>query len=371
MAADLDVSDIKLMTKSFRARTIAVLAICYPLATIAVLLRFLSRRISKNSFWWDDWLAATGLSLNYRWHTTYYFLGIPHDDILDGRRKIDTALMIYNTKGAYVAELFYYLNQLSLKLSILCFYWRVFSPSNYMRRSIQVIGCFIILWFIASFIVAILQCVPIEAAWDPVVKAKPGVKCVDLNGFFFGTSVPNIVADLVLVLLPVQQVWQLNITVTQKVFIIFFFLLGGFVVITSIVRLRLLILVDFITFPINWTMDDSVVWTIVENCCGVVSVCLASLRPIIKLLPWANIQSAFGRSSGRSNGSNSATRTKTSVFSRARHPSQWSQIDSSHEGMSQSLEARKHTTADVVSIEMQPTENSSQHELAGPLGRYG
>ncbi|KAJ4236144.1 hypothetical protein NW757_013420, partial [Fusarium falciforme] len=149
MPADLDVSDIKLMTKSFRARPITVLAICYPLATIAVLLRFLSRRISNNSFWWDDWLAATGLLVTGGF-CACVIACIPYDDILDGRRKIDTALMIYNTKGAYVAELFYYLNQLSLKLSIMCFYWRVFSSSNYMRRSIQVIGCFILLWFIAS-----------------------------------------------------------------------------------------------------------------------------------------------------------------------------------------------------------------------------
>jgi hypothetical protein len=89
-------------------------------------------------------------SLKYEWRITNSLTGIPHDDILEGRRKIDTALMIYNTKGAYVAELFYYLNQLSLKLSIMCFYWRVFSSSNYMRRSIQAMGCFILLWFIAS-----------------------------------------------------------------------------------------------------------------------------------------------------------------------------------------------------------------------------
>ncbi|KAM6505392.1 hypothetical protein FSOLCH5_014612 [Fusarium solani] len=226
MSVDIDVSDVKYMTKPFRARTITVLAICYPLATITVILRFLSRRIASNPLWWDDWLAAIGLLVTSGF-CACIIACIPHDDILDGRQKIDTALMIYNTKGAYVAELFYYLNQLSLKLSILCFYWRVFSSSNYMRRSIQIIGCSILLWFIASFLVAILQCVPVEAAWDPVAKAKPGVKCVNLNGFFFGTSVPNIIADLVLVLLPIQQVLQLNINMTQKIFIIFFFLLGG------------------------------------------------------------------------------------------------------------------------------------------------
>ncbi|EXM12239.1 hypothetical protein FOTG_19260 [Fusarium oxysporum f. sp. vasinfectum 25433] len=117
-------------------------------------------------------------------------------------------------------------------------------------------------------------------------------------------------------------------------------------------------------------MDDSVVWTIVENCCGAISVCLASLRPVIKLLPWQNIQSVFGQSSGRSKDSNNVTRTKTRVFSRARHPLQWSQIESSHDGVLQTLGAGKDTTADVVSIELHPMENSSQDEHAGPLGGY-
>jgi hypothetical protein len=75
--------------------------------------------------------------------------------------------------------------------------------------------------------VAVLQCVPVEAIWNPVAKEKPGVKCINLNGFFFGTSIPNIIADLILVLLPIPEVLKLNINMAQKIFIIFFFLLGG------------------------------------------------------------------------------------------------------------------------------------------------
>ena len=31
------------------------------LATIAVILRFISRHISKANFWWDDWVLAVAL----------------------------------------------------------------------------------------------------------------------------------------------------------------------------------------------------------------------------------------------------------------------------------------------------------------------
>ena len=32
-----------------------------PLSVIAVLLRFLSRRLAKTRLWWDDWLAVVAL----------------------------------------------------------------------------------------------------------------------------------------------------------------------------------------------------------------------------------------------------------------------------------------------------------------------
>ncbi|KAJ4265375.1 hypothetical protein NW762_004663 [Fusarium torreyae] len=361
MASQLELSDVEFMTRGYRDRTILVFAICYPLAVIAVSLRFLSRVLAKNSFWWDDWLSLTGLFMTGGF-VACVLSCLPSINLIDGKQRITNELMSHNSKGAYVSEMFCYCNQLSLKFSILMFYWRVFASSDYIRRSIYYIGGIIILWFTAS-------CVPVQANWDPVAKTQPGVKCVDLNGFFFGTSIPNILADLVLVVLPIPQVVQLKITIAQKVFVIMFFVLGGFVVITSIIRLKLITEVSFATFAVNWTVDNSVVWTIVENCCGVISVCLPSLRPIIKLVPWKAFQHAFTRSYGASHDSKSRsktrTRTGTNFFDPSRQRSQWSQIRSTNAGPSDEQGIQKHTQIEVSSIEMNPTSNSSQVQLAG------
>ena len=55
-------------TKSYDTdalRTFVMVGILSPLVTIAVLLRFLARRITIAKLWWDDWLALISLLLFY------------------------------------------------------------------------------------------------------------------------------------------------------------------------------------------------------------------------------------------------------------------------------------------------------------------
>lgn len=63
---------------------------------------------------------------------------------------IPASIGISNSKTAYVAEIFYYTNQLSLKCSILFFYWRIFSASRPMRIAIYCVGTYVAIWFIAG-----------------------------------------------------------------------------------------------------------------------------------------------------------------------------------------------------------------------------
>lgn len=139
------------------------------------------------------------------------------------------------------------------------------------------------------------------------------------------------------------------------------------VVITSIVRLELITTVNFATFTVNFSHVNAVVWTMVENCCGVTSVCLPSLRPIIRFIPWKAFQNAFIRSSQDSKSqSKQSARMDANIFGRSRQRSQWSQIESTNEGRSVAQPGiTKQTEIEVNSIEMGSLSNSSQVRLAG------
>jgi hypothetical protein len=76
-----------------------------------------------------------------------------------------------------------------------------------------------------QILVTAFQCIPVASLWTPALKSS--AKCVELAPFFFGTSIPNILADLFLLVLPAPYVWGLKISLTQKIFVMGFFLLGG------------------------------------------------------------------------------------------------------------------------------------------------
>ncbi|KAL0939750.1 uncharacterized protein CTRU02_206360 [Colletotrichum truncatum] len=281
--SELSSANVAYLTLEYRNRTIITTSVCFPLGLLAVVLRFVSRRISRAGIWYDDWLALFALT------SVGVFIGLmivdlPTDATIRGE-PIPESTLLSNAKTVYIAELFYYIIQMSLKASILAFYWRLFESTS-MRVPIYLVACFSACWFIASLLVTAFQCIPVASLWDPELQAT--ARCVELGPFFFGTSIPNILADLFLLILPMPYVWQLKIRSTQKGFVIGFFLLGGFVLIASALRLRFLLLLDLRGFNANWAVENACFWSAVEGCMGVVCICLPSLRPILRLLPFSS-----------------------------------------------------------------------------------
>ena len=76
-----------------------------------------------------------------------------------------------------------------------------------------------------QLVVAIFNCNPINAYWDTQITNKA---CVNTLDYFLGTQIPNIIFDVVLMILPLPYIWQRHITLlTQKAGLLFVFALGG------------------------------------------------------------------------------------------------------------------------------------------------
>lgn len=119
-------------------------------------------------------------------------------------------------------EYVYVLNLTIIKLSILSMYRRLF-PSKTIRLATWVLGSIATLWALTYIVIISLQCMPLQKWWSP---ATEGI-CLDLFGIYLGNAIPNIFTDVSILVLPVTQVWRLQVRLWQRIVLIGIFLLGS------------------------------------------------------------------------------------------------------------------------------------------------
>ena len=111
---------------------------------------------------------------------------------------------------------------LFIKLSVLCFYQRVFATTRRTRQVLWLTAGITIAWFIGNTFAVLFQCIPARAIWDANVRGK----CIHSFAFYLGSAGPSIVLDFVLLFIPVPFLWRLHMRTSQKIALTVTFLLG-------------------------------------------------------------------------------------------------------------------------------------------------
>lgn len=193
-----------------------------------------------------------------------------------------------------------YVTSLSLtKISILCFYLKVF-PGQTFRYVVYALifanACYIITFdFLLAF-----QCNPIAGAWlswDGEFQAK----CISINILGWTAAAINILLDLAVIALPLPELFRLSMSLRKKVQIIMMFAVGFFVTFVSIIRLRSL--VEFGNTQ-NVTQDyvETGYWSTIEVPVGIICACMPAVRSLFSLV-FPKVFSTSRRGYGSSFGS--------------------------------------------------------------------
>ncbi|TLD20533.1 hypothetical protein PspLS_08803 [Pyricularia sp. CBS 133598] len=251
-------------------------------------LRVFARKLRGGDFWWDDYLAfgafvAAGIHV---WVSIGYM--IPHGTgkhIWVGPPDAAKAWAI----GLFISEIVYTLTLCFVKYSTLCLYWRVFGTSKRNRIPIWILAGLVTAWGIAIILASIFQCVPTQSWWqrfDPVNPMSPTefICGVDSTQFFIGNSIPTIITDVMIIVLPIPYIWSLQMRVAQKIGVLGIFLLGAFVTIISMVRLSYLLHLDLQSPDITWNFVVAIIWTNLEGNIAIICCCLPTLKPILNLV---------------------------------------------------------------------------------------
>ncbi|KAL0933245.1 uncharacterized protein CTRU02_212208 [Colletotrichum truncatum] len=122
------------------------------------------------------------------------------------------------------------------KQSVLIFLLRFSGVKNVVRNVIWATATFNIALMIATFLVLIFQCTPVEATWNKAIAGK----CID--GFAFAVTAGSltVLTDIIIVGLPFYVFLGLNMNKKKKIGLMVVFALGIAVTAVSVVRLYFL-----------------------------------------------------------------------------------------------------------------------------------
>ncbi|KAK4150068.1 hypothetical protein C8A00DRAFT_37347 [Chaetomidium leptoderma] len=297
----------------------AVMAVTTAIVALRVWIRFY-RRIGMGL---DDWLIIAALVVLWGEYVDGY-LSITEGGI--GRHLAvlmmdDPNVLSKTMLYMYIGEILFFTTLALIKWSVLAMFYRIF-PTRFMKWGYIILGSMTAAWWIAVMLVTIFQCTPVHKMWDLAAEGT----CINANVFYISTNgVPNIVTDVMILVLPMWEVYKLHVSRSQKIAIACSFLLGWIVVIFSIIKLK--VMVDLYelgpTADITYHLPPLIIWVEVEPCMGIISASLPPLRPLLTMFlrktglskngsnpsasPARPSLITFGQSGGRKKGSQFTT----------------------------------------------------------------
>lgn len=99
--------------------------------------------------------------------------------------------------------------------------------------------------------------------------------CIDLFLAQLCIAVPSILCDIAILCLSLPHILRLKTNLTQKIFLVVTFMLGSYVVFTSIYRF--VVYLSYSQADVPFTLALPCAWNTIEISSGIVSSCLPTL----------------------------------------------------------------------------------------------
>ncbi|KAL7893025.1 putative PTH11-type G-protein coupled receptor protein [Trichoderma sp. TUCIM 5745] len=190
--------------------------------------------------------------------------------------KVELPNIVLMAKWLLVAEILYAWNLGWTKISLLLMYYRIFHVP-YFKKMAWAVGGFVMAWVVTITFLFIFICVPVQKLWYPDL---PG-HCINQVGTWVANASSTIFTDLAILILPIPQIWNLQLRTVEKLGLTFAFGLGFFVVFASAYRTS--VLFTYTSKDPTYTLAPTVGWTVIEISAGIISACLPTLLPVIRL----------------------------------------------------------------------------------------
>ncbi|KAE8423359.1 hypothetical protein BDV36DRAFT_243395 [Aspergillus pseudocaelatus] len=179
----------------------------------------------------------------------------------------------------FFAFVILYKTQISLaKISVCLFLLRIFQSKLFRYGAYTIIGlnaAIGITWVFTDS----LRCIPVHLSWDQWATGEQGT-CVNFIAVTFVNAYVNIGVDTVMVLMPVYEVFKLNLSARKKAGVSVMFAMG--LVLTGVAIARVIVF-WFNRWNTNPTvqLQPIVHWSVIEVHIAVMCACLPTFRAML------------------------------------------------------------------------------------------
>lgn len=183
-----------------------------------------------------------------------------------------------HTQTFWIEQFIYQILVVLTKISIVLLYLRIFprGVSNTFTYTCWAVIGVLIAYGLSMCIFFLMQCRPINYFWVQWDGQHEGT-CINFRlGTYIGSGI-NIGLDLVVFFLPVPRLVKLQVSDTRrKVGVVLTFLVGLFVTICSIIRLKYLAQIGSYSNA-TYHYNDIGLWSAIEGDVGVICACMPSI----------------------------------------------------------------------------------------------
>ncbi|KAJ5103087.1 hypothetical protein N7532_003616 [Penicillium argentinense] len=320
------------------------------LLTILALLTYGMRaycRLSRKSWGVEDWIMTAALvpfSVLVAGCLGGAFNGIgAHTSTLakPGNEKYSTEAQ----KFFLIFEVGYCAAIIPIKLSISWMLIRVAEGRKIYVYVQYVVIAFFVVMNIIALIFILINCIPVDAAWDAEALANGG-HCQPsyvLADVYYACTAVNILTDWVTAFLPVPLLWNVQINRNTKISIIGLMGLGVFASLSACIRLKYTVALTSQTDYL-YEVANVVIWGFAENGIGMMVGNIATLRPLFRVLRDRKTSDyKYGNSNSRFNSRGGAMFSRNYELESGKH--------------------LNHTTAEVDHTRLGSSDGESQKEI--------
>ncbi|CZS73381.1 unnamed protein product [Fusarium graminearum] len=127
---------------------------------------------------------------------------------------------------------------------------------------------------LAIMLVILFGCAPFAKSWDHTMLEGT---CVNRPAVYICTAGLGILSDLILLIMPLPMVLRSRIPRRQKAGLVVLFAIGSATLVTSVIRLVLLVPI-FGALDVSWIISGAIVWVFIEANLLIICASLTTLR---------------------------------------------------------------------------------------------